>query len=67
MFDVHCLVNSSHETTSPRFLFRLNWPLFRPAAGLNPERFLNSLALCLWAFVANFSVYPSDFFFRDVN
>jgi len=41
---------------------RLSWPLFRPVAGLNPERLSNGPALCPWAFVANFPVYLSDFF-----
>ena len=37
MFDVHFLVNSSYETTLPKFLFRLDRPFFWPAAGLTPE------------------------------
>jgi hypothetical protein len=37
MFDVHFLSNPIYETTLPKFLFRLDWPLFRPAAALNPE------------------------------
>ena len=41
MFDVHFLVNSSCETTFPKFHFRLDWSLFRPAAGLTPETYNN--------------------------
>ena len=37
MFDVHFLVNPSYETALPKFLFRLDRPLFWPAAPLNPE------------------------------
>jgi hypothetical protein len=36
IFDVHFLINPLYETL-PRFLFRSNRLLFRPAAGLNTE------------------------------
>jgi hypothetical protein len=38
-FDVHFLVKRSYETTLPKFLFELDWPLLRPAAGLTPEAY----------------------------
>ena len=29
--------DTSYETSLPKFFIRLDWPLFRPAAALNPE------------------------------
>jgi hypothetical protein len=29
-----------------QFLFRLDWPLFRPAAGLTPETYINYQRVC---------------------